>query len=355
MKKATHSNIVFLLAYIGLFALLGTLFWPFVTPIIFACILAGTFYPAMMYIIHRFKLRRKWAALIICILIVAAVLVPSIFLVTQISQEAFQLYQYLRTKLTEDNLEQVLFGIKYFPEIAQEFFDMVNMEYDLSGVQNFILDGAKNISSILFNLINSWITNLLAFLVEFLVMLVVIFGLLVDGPRLKRFALKLSPMPDEEEELVIQRFNQMNFVTIVGNGIGGMIQGGLCGVGFWMAGIESVALWTTAMTILAFIPLVGHSMIYIPACIYFLFSGEILTSLVLLVYCLSISLIVENWFKPRFVGNKVEINSIVVFLSIIGGLSVFGIVGIFYGPLIISTFLTFVSLYHKRYTESEDI
>lgn len=355
MKKATHSNFVFLLAYVGLFALLGTLFWPFVTPIIFACILAGTFYPPMIYISNRFKLTRKWSALLICILIVTAVLMPSIFLVTQISQEAFQLYQFLRTKLTEENLEQILFGIKYFPEIAQEFFDIVNMEYDLSGAQTFILDGAKNISSILFNLINSWIANFLAFLVEFLVMLVVIYGLLVDGARLKRFALKLSPMPDDEEELVIRRFNQMNFVTIIGNGIGGIIQGGLCGVGFWLAGIESVALWTTAMTILAFIPLVGHSMIYIPTCIYLLFLGEILTSLVLLIFCLSISLVVENWFKPRFVGNKVEINSIVVFLSIIGGLGVFGIVGIFYGPLIISTFLTFVTLYHKRFTESEEI
>ena len=191
MKKANHSNIVFLLAYIGLFALLGTLFWPFITPIIFACILAGTFYPPMIYIGNRFKLTRKWSALFICILIVAAVLVPSIFLVTQISQEAFQLYQYLRTKLTEENLEQILFGIKYFPEIAQEFFDMVNMEYDLSGVQTFILDGAKNISSILFNLINSWIGNFLAFLVEFLVMLVVVFRLL---PLVQWFIFKMVLM-----------------------------------------------------------------------------------------------------------------------------------------------------------------
>ena len=180
-------------------------------------------------------------------------------------------------------------------------------------------------------------------------MMLMVYTFLVDGPEIKRFMLDLSHMPDDEEELVFEKFNQMNFVTLIGNGIGGLIQGVLAGIGFWFAGIESIMLWTTSMVFLAFIPLVGISIIYVPACLYLLIIGKIWGSVILFVYCTVISLIIENWFKPKFVGNRVKINSTLVFVSIIGGMSVFGIPGIFYGPLIASIFLTFVNLYHKRY------
>ena len=106
------------------------------------------------------------------------------------------------------------------------------------------------------------------------------------------------------------------------------------------------------MIVLAFIPLVGISIVYIPVCIYLLIIGNFVSAIVLLIYCTTVSLIVENWFKSIFVGNRAEIHSTLIFLSIVGGLVVFGIPGIFYGPLIISIFLTFVDLYHKRYNEA---
>ena len=186
-------------------------------------------------------------------------------------------------------------------------------------------------------------------------MIIVIYTLLVDGERIKKFIFALSPLPDDEEELVIERFNQINFVTLIGNGIGALIQGLLAGIGFWISGIESLTLWTTLMIVLAFIPLVGISIVYIPVCLYLLITGKAITALILFLYCTGISLFVENWFKSKFVGNRAEISPTLIFLSIVGGLAVFGIPGIFYGPLIISIFLTFVDLYHKRYTDNPDI
>ena len=328
---------------------MGMLAWPFITPLIFAGIIAGTFYPLLNYLTDKRLLNQKKAAAIVCLLIFLAIILPSVFLVMQLSKEALSLYEFLKTNLTEDKIINYLFEKNYFSGLMGEIFQIADLEYDVATVQNLILDTAKNISATLFEILNLWITNIFSFIFQFLIMMLMIYTLLVDGHSIKRFFLDLSPMPDDEEEKIIEKFNQMNFVTLIGNGIGGLIQGILAGIGFWAAGLESLMLWTTSMVFLAFIPLVGISIIYVPTCIYLFIIGKIWSSVILFIYCTVISLIVENWFKPKFVGNRVKINSTLVFFSIIGGMSVFGIPGIFYGPLIVSIFLTFVTLYHKRY------
>ncbi len=109
------------------------------------------------------------------------------------------------------------------------------------------------------------------------------------------------------------------------------------------------------MTLLAFIPLVGISIVYIPACLYFFLKGETLIATSLFVYCTLVALAVEKGFKPKFIGKRVGINSLVVLIYIIGGMSVFGIAGIFYGPLICTIFLTAVEIYHDEYSGATQV
>ncbi len=352
MNDSKHSKYVFFFGYIVLFYLIGLMLWPFLSPIIFAGILAGSFSPVMKLIDQKAN-HRKLSAIIVCLIIILAIFLPSVFIIIKLSDEVSLLVQNIKTHLTDEELEKLLFGFRYSPEILQEVFKMANIEFGVETIKGFLLDTSKNASSVIFSTVNTWITDVFSFFLNFIIMLIVIYTLLVDGPKIKEFLLALSPLPDDEEELVIKRFNQINYVTLVGNGIGALIQGILAAIGFWIAGIESLTLWTSMMIVLAFIPLVGISVVYIPVCIYFLIIGKTISSILLFCYCTIISLAVENWFKPKFVGNRAEINATLIFLSIVGGLAVFGIAGIFYGPLIISIFLTFVDLYHKRYTDVE--
>jgi predicted PurR-regulated permease PerM len=105
------------------------------------------------------------------------------------------------------------------------------------------------------------------------------------------------------------------------------------------------------MSLLAFIPLVGISLVYIPASLYFILIGKVGTGISLFIYCTVVSLIVEKGFKPKFIGKRVGISSLLVLFYIIGGMSAFGMAGIFYGPLLCTIFLTSVALYHEKYDE----
>lgn len=349
MYEPKHSIIVFFIGYLVLFFLIGLMAWPYFSSIIFAAILAGTFTPVKNRIQNKIG-SNKWSAVIICLIIILAIFLPSVFIIIKLSEEAFLLYQSIADYLADEKLNALLANMTFMDGFIQDVFKIANVELTLESIKSILLETSKSASAVIFDIVNASISNVFSFFFQFIVMIIVIYTLLTDGSKIKTFFLNLSPLPDDEEELVIDKFNQINYVTLVGNGIGGVIQGFFAGIGFWFAGIQSIALWTTSMIILAFIPLVGISIIYIPTCIYLLIIGKTTGGIILFIYCTLVAQIVENWFKPKFVGNRTKISSTLVFLSIIGGLSVFGIAGIFYGPLIISIFLTFVELYHKKYS-----
>ena len=141
----------------------------------------------------------------------------------------------------------------------------------------------------------------------------------------------------------------MNYVTMIGNGLGGFIQGGLAGLVMWGLGIPSVFLWTTVMVVLAFIPLVGISFVTFPTSIYLMISGEVGSGSFLLIFSILISFVVENWFKPKFIGKRVQVNGLLVFFYILAGMSTFGMAGIFYGPLFCIIFVTLAELFSDKY------
>ncbi|WCL49236.1 AI-2E family transporter [Leptospira sp. GIMC2001] len=345
-KYETYSFILLLIAIIFLIVYM---IWDFFTPLIFAGIVGGTFYPLLNFILRKTKFSRTIASLIVCSIIIVILFIPTVYVVVRLSKEILNFYQSTRELVTEENLNMIFFGNHSFAILVNRVFDFLNLDYSLKAIENLILSVVKSASGFFFEKLNAIVGNFFSFLFQFILMLLGIFVILQEGPRIKEFMLNLSPIRNEDEELIIQQFNRMNYVTLVFNGIGGLIQGLLAAIGFWIVGIQSLLLWTVLMIILAFIPLLGISIIYVPATIYLLIVGKIWQAVFLFVYCTLIALITENWFKPAFVGKHIEMNSYLVFFSIITGMSVFGMAGIFYGPLVASLFLTLARLYIIKY------
>lgn len=343
------SNLYFALLFIFLLYLMWAMMQPFIGPILFAAIISGSLYPLLRALIRKTGLSRRLAAGILCALVSLLIFLPMIWLLFALSKEAVYLGQQLTTVVNNDSVNQFLFGTGYFADWLRKVGELLNIDVSLDAFRNAVVPYIKGFSVFALGTINGILSNILKFLFDFVVMIVVFYAFLAEGEVLKAFMLRLSPLPDEQEELILEKFNQMNFVTLVCNGIGGLIQGILAGVGFWFAGIDLVLMWTTVMAILAFIPLLGISLIYIPACVYLLLTGETGAAIGLFIYCSSVAVVTENWFKPIFIGNRIQINSLLVLLCIVGGMSAFGVGGIFYGPLIAILFLTTVDLYHGYY------
>lgn len=105
------------------------------------------------------------------------------------------------------------------------------------------------------------------------------------------------------------------------------------------------------MAILAFLPIFGIGLVMIPTALFLIISGRMGEGIFLMIFYMILSFSVEYIVKPKMVGTQVEMHTLLVFLAIIGGLSVYGILGIIYGPLIITAFLTLSEIYLKKYEQ----
>jgi predicted PurR-regulated permease PerM len=136
---------------------------------------------------------------------------------------------------------------------------------------------------------------------------------------------------------------------LIVNGICGLIQGVAGGVLFWVFGIQSSFLWGVIMGLLAFLPIIGIGAIMFPASIFLMLQGRIAVGIFFIIFYLILSVGIEYIFKPRLVGHRVQMHTLLVFLAIIGGLKFFGILGIIYGPLVVTAFLTLADIYQTNY------
>ena len=142
--------------------------------------------------------------------------------------------------------------------------------------------------------------------------------------------------------------------VLVGNGLCGSIQGVLGGIVFYIFGLKSAFLWGVIMGLLAFLPIVGIGAVFIPAAVYLILKGRVAAGIFFVVFYILLSGGIEYLLKPKLVGKRVKMHTLLVFFSIIGGLKLFGILGIIYGPLVATAFLTLTDIYYASYRQLVD-
>jgi predicted PurR-regulated permease PerM len=336
----------FLIIFLISIVFLGRVLYPFLSILVLSFILTTLFRPA--YLFFNKKLPNTPSSFITCLLITAIVFVPLIFFISALSNEALTVYQWGRDS-------RIWLKIQVFtqesPIVAQtlEYLQEVGFDLEPTQISDSLSYVVKMGGLMLYNQASSWAANIAQFFFLFLMMILVIFFLLIDLPKLLNYLIHLSPLPDDEDRLLIEKFQEIAAAVLKGNGICGVIQGILGGAVFQIMGLNSPILWGCIMAILAFLPILGIGLVMIPAALILAFNDRIGAGIFLFCFYLVLSFSVEYLLKPKLVGDQVRMHTLLVFLSIIGGLSVYGILGIIYGPLIVTAFVTLSEIYLKKY------
>jgi len=348
-KTTSYAILLFFLAFFLLsIFLLGWLLWPFLSIIIIAAVVSGIFSPLYRLIISSGVVRPAIASFLTCCVIFCILFIPIAFFVGILSKEAYDLYLVAKDAMISPQISALMEGSKVL-ELTNNVLANFNFQITVEELNTYISEIAKFVGLFLYNQARSIASNMLAFFINFFLMLLVIYYLLVDGGRLISFIVDLSPLPNNQDRMLLKKFNDMAGAILIGNGIGGLIQGMAGGVVFSVFGLPSPFLWGVIMGLLAFLPIIGIGMVFIPAAIYLFLKGRIAASIFFIVFYVVLSGGVEYLFKPKLVGQRVKMHTLLVFLAIIGGLKLFGILGIIYGPLVITAFLTLTDIYRSNY------
>jgi len=349
MEQRPYHDItlwVFMSYFLLSILLVGWLFWPFGSTIVMAAVVTSIFYPLYLYLIR--KLVPGVASLITCVVIFLVVFVPIVFFIGILTQEAYDLYQMGRGAEINAQVQKVLES-SHIIEKVNHVLARFGIQVTGDEIKNAFSELGKTVGFFLYRQTQATAQNILSFFVNIFFMLLICYYLFVDGKRLLAFLIALSPLPQDQEEQLVSKFRDMAGAVLVGNGLGGVIQGTLGGAIFALFGLQSPILWGVIMGLLAFLPIVGIGIVFVPAAIILFINGRIGAGIFFIVFYAVITVGVEYFFKPRIVGQRVQMHTLLVFLSIIGGLKLFGLLGIIYGPLVMTAFLTLADIYHRSY------
>ncbi len=349
LSDSTSRDIIlwfFLALFLVSCFLLGWLLWPFLSVIILAAVITGIFNPVYRYLNRR--LSPIFSSLLTCFIIFLLLFIPVSVFIGILANEAYDMYLAAKASVLSNPYKELLANSRIIEKINPI---LSNFGLTITGdeINKGIAELGRVVGLFLYEQARSMTTNVVSFVVNFFFMILIIFYLLIDSKRLASFIIQLSPLPDEQDEKLIQKFKDMAGAILIGNGLGGIIQGTLGGAVFALFGFNSPFLWGVIMAVMAFLPVAGIGIVFIPASIYLFLHERFAAGIFFIVFYVLLSGGIEYFFKPKLVGKRVQMHTLLVFLSIIGGLKLFGILGIIYGPLVVTAFLTLSDIYESSY------
>ncbi len=328
--------------------LVGKLILPFLGTIVIGMVFTGIAFPFYTFFLK--KLKPSLASGLTCAIIFFVVFVPVFFFIGVISKEAYDLYLMGKNAVLSNQLMQALQNTHILEKVNGILATMgFHVTLSWSVLIKPISEFGRVAGFSLFQHASFVASNIFQLVFYFCLMLIVVFYLLIDGNTLTEYIYKLSPLPREDNEKLFEKFGNMAGAILVGNGLGGLIQGILGGTAFFLFGLDAPFLWGIIMGFLAFLPVVGIGAVLIPASVILMLKHRLAAGIFMLVFYAVVSLGIEYIFKPKIVGDRVKMHPLIIFFAVLGGLKIYGILGIIYGPLVATLFLTLADIYFANF------
>ena len=317
---------------------------PFLLPIFLALILSTLLDPVYETLARRMENRTSLAAILVCLGLTVAILLPIFFLSISLAREANDAYQYLKDPETvkklgawlEPGSNPVLRRIQPWLPSSWRFEDLE------IGAQ--LGSQAQRIGVAVLGVATTFAAGMFNFLMDYFIMLVVLFFLLRDSAYFAECVRWLSPLSEKEEDMFVERFRMVARATVVGNLLTALVQGTISGLIFLMLGLPNPILWGALTSLLSLVPLIGTAFVWVPWTIYLLAVGSYGRALIFVVTQVAVVGGIDNIIRPMLIG-QVRMHTVVVFFSILGGIGYFGILGMFIGPLVFAIAVAFLEFY----------
>ena len=325
--------------------LFGFILRPFFFAIFWAVLLAAIFAPLKDRLQRRFTSASLCAGLTLAAVLVTLIL-PAGLILALLVGESFELYHALSTSGSDwmKSVGALISTAGSHPLVSR-------FHIDQQWITDKSLELAKAVADFLFTNLSAFTQNTILFLVQFAVMLYSLFYFLRDGEGFLKTLFRYMPVDERHMRKFVSEFLLTAKATLKFTFVIGGIQGLLGGLLFYITGIDRALVWGVLMVGLSIVPAVGNAIIWIPAGIIMLLLGHIWQGLAILVFGAVVISMVDNLLRPILMGHDIQMHPLLVFLSTLGGLAVFGFSGFVLGPVLASFFLAGWDLFLELYRE----
>jgi predicted PurR-regulated permease PerM len=323
-------------------------FRPFLSELLMAAILVTIFYRPFEWLAKKLGGRRKIAALIMCVLIVAVIIFPLVNVIILAAKESVSAYGQTADLFNKTDWSAM---IKASPLGHIKGLDLNNVN-----IQSFIMDTVQKASNWLMSGAAVFIQSTTSFIVSLLFIIVTMFFFFIDGKQMLETLMHLTPLPNKYDRTIFKKFQDVSLSFIVSTFVVAILQGFACWLGFFIItlpflfNIPLPAFFAgIAAAFFSLIPLLGAWLIWLPGTIYLMLAGNYWAAFFLVCWGLAIIHPIDNIIRPLIIHKKAEVHPIFLLFSILGGIMLFGFWGLIIGPLIVAVTVTIFHIYELEY------
>lgn len=337
------NRIVEYVFFFGLMAVVGYLVWemiaPFVSALALAAIIVTISYPLYERILKKMpKNNASLAAFISTFLVFLIVITPMLLIASALVNEAVSVYKIVSS-------EQIGF------ENSLRSFETTMNQY-LPGFELNVTEYLKQGATFLASNLAAVFAGTASTIFLFFIAMIGSYYLFKDGKIFTRKLVLISPLPDDQDDQILNRLSLSLRSVLTGAVLIALIQGVLTAIGFWIFGFERFVLWGTIASFGALIPGVGTTVVFIPAIIYLLLTGSYGVAVGLGIWAMLAVGIIDNLLGPYLISRGNAMHPFIILLAVLGGIMFFGPIGFIVGPVVVTLFMVLLELYGQHIAES---
>jgi predicted PurR-regulated permease PerM len=334
--------------FFGLMALVLIVFLfilrPFFFPIFWAAIIASVFRPVYLKV-RKIIGNPDLSSIFVLLMILFILLLPAGIIGGLAISESLDLYGNMDSNNHMQSLIKDIFSQFTHHPIVQK------LNIDETIWIEKLTETTKALANYLLGSIRSLTENTLIFIVKFGVMLYALYFFIRDGDRFLNMIVRFFPLGGGREEILLEKFKTTALATLKVTLIIGGIQGMLGGIIFFVTGIKGSMMWGIVMVLTSIIPSVGCSIIWAPAGVIMLITGHLWQGTVILLFGALVISTIDQFLRPFLLGKDVQMHPLMIFLSTLGGIMLFGLSGFVIGPVVFSLFLAILEMYEQYYKD----
>jgi predicted PurR-regulated permease PerM len=323
---------------------------PFLHTIILACIFSALLHPVYFKILP-FARGNPWLASgVTLLLLVVLVCVPLTFFTMQLIPQASATISRLTQWLGSSQMD-ALMKEKVAPVLDWLNSELSWIDLNIDDARASILRMSREVGQIMLSWGTGFVVDSLNVAVNFILMLLIMFFLLIDGEGMIQKLKDLTPLREEQEDNIIYNLRRMSKAVFMGGFLVAGLQGFVGGIGLAIVGMPALFLGTL-MVFAALVPILGTALVWVPSVLYLWIYGEGKAAIFLFLWCGILVTSVDSVLRPVLIRGKSKTSLLFLFMSILGGIKAFGALGIVYGPLILSFVGVMLGIYSDEYSES---
>lgn len=321
---------------------------PFLNTIVLSIVVAACCYPVYNRILNRLNGRAITASTIVMLLLVSCIAIPLSFFLASLIPQAIESVHAVTTWLQQSQSDTFLSDIQQNSMLQWLHGQLPFIEINETAIKSYLATISKAAGQQIVSIGTTALGDTFNFVAKFLLMLLIVFFLLKDGSQMVAALKYLWPMRESQEDALIHSLRQTSRSVLVGGLLVAILQGIVGGIGLAFAGITPL-FWGTVMSFCSLIPIVGTGLVWIPATIYLLVTSGWEMALFMFLWGAIPVAAIDSFLRPYFMRESAGVSIFFIFLSILGGLKTFGMIGILYGPLILSFVMVMLKIYGEEY------